>query len=390
MANRLYRLPPCPDCDIEGNQSWLEDMARQGWLLTDDSFFLGTAVFEKAVPQTLRYRLEATKLQATLFNGADRPDEDVVQTNREFGWEYVTRRGQFYIYRCADPAAPELNTDPQVQAISVHALTKRIRSDLIGSILGGLFLMWLHRGFYLTLLCAMLGTLMMAAGMAMVVMHIAGRIQNALRLSRLRKRLQQGEPLTETTDWRRGKWRYRLFSLMLAVLPAVWIVAVLLQIPTQVKLEDHEGALPVTAEHIVAGATTDSSFLDSRVSFYEDILFPEGYELRQYIDYPTADGTGSGSFYIHYHRAAAPFLAQRIAYEYEHYFDRERAFEKEQREYIDLGDVGADYAACYREEYTSFLCLTKGTQTLYIRWWFYDDAGMTERDVALAALAALE
>ena len=27
------RLPPCPDYDIAGTETWLADMAREGWLL---------------------------------------------------------------------------------------------------------------------------------------------------------------------------------------------------------------------------------------------------------------------------------------------------------------------------------------------------------------------
>ena len=30
---RLFRLPPCPPYDVEATESWLEDMAAQGWML---------------------------------------------------------------------------------------------------------------------------------------------------------------------------------------------------------------------------------------------------------------------------------------------------------------------------------------------------------------------
>ena len=59
IKDRLFRLPPCPPYDVEATESWLEDMAAQGWMLEKDSIFLGVAAFDKAEPASVRYRLEA-------------------------------------------------------------------------------------------------------------------------------------------------------------------------------------------------------------------------------------------------------------------------------------------------------------------------------------------
>ena len=50
IKDRLYRLPPCPPYDVEATESWLEDMAAQGWMLEKNNIFLGVAAFEKAEP----------------------------------------------------------------------------------------------------------------------------------------------------------------------------------------------------------------------------------------------------------------------------------------------------------------------------------------------------
>ena len=42
---RAYRLAPCPAYDIEGTESWLEDMAEKGLVLSGDGFFCRGGVF---------------------------------------------------------------------------------------------------------------------------------------------------------------------------------------------------------------------------------------------------------------------------------------------------------------------------------------------------------
>ena len=94
-----YRLPPCPWYEVESVQAWLEDMAGRGLVLEKDGFFLGLASFRKTVPQKRKYRLEAVgKKQRALMEEWDGPGELELELAEDFGWEYVARRDQFYIY----------------------------------------------------------------------------------------------------------------------------------------------------------------------------------------------------------------------------------------------------------------------------------------------------
>ncbi|MBQ6059354.1 MAG: DUF2812 domain-containing protein, partial [Clostridia bacterium] len=122
----LWRLPPCPAYDVEGTESWLTDMAAQGWMLEKGSFFFGVASFEKAKPAAARYRLEAAPKHASDWddNGGS-PDFEAVEMNADSGWEYVARRGQFYIYRSKAGSSREMHTDPQVQALAIKTLQRR-------------------------------------------------------------------------------------------------------------------------------------------------------------------------------------------------------------------------------------------------------------------------
>ena len=104
----VLRLPPCPDYDVESTECWLTDLAREGLLLKKDGLFAGVGVFERAVPQRVQYRLEAAQKDTGLLCDGYEPDPEQVELCAQYGWEYVARRGEFYIYRSHDPAAREL------------------------------------------------------------------------------------------------------------------------------------------------------------------------------------------------------------------------------------------------------------------------------------------
>lgn len=111
----VRRLVPCPPYDVEACESWLGDMAEQGLMLERWGGF--EARFRRETPRPVRYRLTAARLKATLlFNHPDAGEQELYE---EAGWHFVCRQGEFYIYACDDPAAPELHTDPAVQALSL-------------------------------------------------------------------------------------------------------------------------------------------------------------------------------------------------------------------------------------------------------------------------------
>lgn len=131
-AKEARRLPPCPVYDVEGMESWLTGLAREeGLLLIQDGIFAGAAAFEKGEPRQMKYRLEAApKPTGFLADNGGEPDPEAVELNRAYHWDYVGKRGNFYIYRTDDPAARELNTDPEVQALAVNAVKKRQMGNL--------------------------------------------------------------------------------------------------------------------------------------------------------------------------------------------------------------------------------------------------------------------
>lgn len=124
---RKRQLFPCLPCDIQGVQRWLEEMEAQGWALQSIKYWGWRplyAVFQKTTPRTVRYRLQPADDFFPAVAGPYDAAHSQQDAYGEFGWDYAARLPDFYIYRTEDPAAPELHTDPEVQALALERLQK--------------------------------------------------------------------------------------------------------------------------------------------------------------------------------------------------------------------------------------------------------------------------
>ena len=84
-----WRFPPCPGYDVEATESWLQEMAAQGLILSTEGFCAGLGCFERGEPRRLRYRLEAAPKKPLDEDG---PDEEARSLSEAYGWQYVARR----------------------------------------------------------------------------------------------------------------------------------------------------------------------------------------------------------------------------------------------------------------------------------------------------------
>jgi len=133
---RSLRLPPCPSCDVEGMESWLTDLAADGWLLEKEGVFAGIYSFVREGKTSVRYRLDAAERSTGIFSeNYGEPDEEAVAIGERYGWDYVATCRDFHIWRTEDPEARELNTDPAVQEIAFSQVSKRHRAAVIENIL---------------------------------------------------------------------------------------------------------------------------------------------------------------------------------------------------------------------------------------------------------------
>lgn len=209
-------LRPANAYDVAANETWLEDMARQGYRLVGMTGWSG--VFEKAEPFTCRYRMQP------LSKKEKRPPEEMVEAYRELGWEYAgTIPGTFHVWRCEDPTAPELDTDPVVQGMGYRYLRRKMHRNIVLD----LVLLTVLAGEYLLLSglasTPLLDTLedfapgQLTAGTLAAVLVVALMVCQVRSMRRLLRFLCTGIPLERPRPYRHQKWLARTLAVALGI-----------------------------------------------------------------------------------------------------------------------------------------------------------------------------
>lgn len=225
MSERyVHRTCPCFGWDIEGIQTWLEDMAAKGLHLEPDGAFLGIFSFLKGEPKTVRYRLTPVKEKRGFFADNDAPDAEEQEFSESCGWEYVLRHGSFYIYRATDPKARPLHTDPRVHALAMKALGRQQASALFSQIIFWAIWLGLRSSSALSVFRAavVIGPMFVLSIAGLLVWAVGGMVVFLLRIGLLRKRLLGGDMLEERKPWQKKALGVRLSRLI------PWVLAVLL------------------------------------------------------------------------------------------------------------------------------------------------------------------
>lgn len=104
--------------DAPKEEKWLEQMARDGWLLVRGGVVFR---FARGTASECRYRLDYRTETGSALH-------EYLNLCRDAGWEHVDRFANWHYFRCLDPAAPELHTDPE----SLAASYKRLLALLVG------------------------------------------------------------------------------------------------------------------------------------------------------------------------------------------------------------------------------------------------------------------
>ena len=114
--------------DVAANETWLEEQAAKGFLVSGT---IGQRIlFEKADPLCCRYRMQP------FGKKGEKMEEERIELYRDLGWEYVDSvAGLYHLWRCNDPDAPELDTDPVVQGDGYRYL-KRVMTKTAALELG--------------------------------------------------------------------------------------------------------------------------------------------------------------------------------------------------------------------------------------------------------------
>ena len=315
---RIRRLAPCPGYDVEKIESWLSDMAKEGWILEKDGEIFGWLAFVRDAAQTVRYRLEP-KAQGVGFG--DVPDPEIQELCREYGWEYADSYGDFFIYRSTRPDAREMNTDLDVQAAALKAGQKNNTFTLVLDfiLLSNIF------SQFTQMPCWSLVHMGLAYHLAQLFALVwigADSLLRWLHLHRMRKQLKAGIPLDHSKPWKKGAV-FHLFSKIAYVLVIFILFGIMFGSCTRsldldyIDTADYPGEAPfATAEDILPGGSfTRQRFLQGYNAYTVDSTFFASsiIEWKEYGDLRSPDGQiYEGSLIVTYYDTRWPWLAEGL------------------------------------------------------------------------------
>ena len=377
-----HRFPPCPGYDVGCMELWLEQMAQKGLHLDGASGFFGSlATFVEKAPASAKYRLEAVTKTAALFDDNSGPDDEAVQLAEEAGWEYVCRFREFDIYRTYDPLAPELNTDPLLQAQSLKAVEKRMRSTAVTALFWWI-LYPLLRSFGPVLTATHIGAFLTLWGWGLLAGELLVALWRIWFLARMRKDLLHGKQPRRPEDLKRCGLRYRVLHGLHVAAALAFAVVLLIRGMTGVldygevrqPLANYPGDAPfptivdLTPENAVYEAQyfgfdeEENTFaLWSALPVHRAVIWEENAKLSF-----TDGSTFTGGLYIEYYQAKNEWIAQRLAKAL--YFRDQSSWNVKE---IDLPDLGMDYARGTDRAFQTVI-LQNGNQVL--RGYFYNSA----------------
>lgn len=353
VFRHVYRLPPCPSYDVEGTESWLEDMAKKGLWLAEDGLFVGVADFWKREPANIRYRLTAAEKPTGMWaenNGE--PQEEEKELNERYGWEYIAQRGGFHIYRSFDENAREPDTDPAVQALALRKVCKRQRGDVFFCVWWGmLYPVLFLRGNVLGLALG-LGSPFFLFTLALDLWWFFASCRAAVSLEKLKRQLQNGNALTHRKDWRRKTASYFIAKALKISLSILWVILLADKWSASVmeegviSLADYTNDPPFAtiADFVPEGEySMDNVFYSNHVKERSDFLAPQMIEWREAAKVKRPDGTFlDGGLMVEYFDTAGTFLAEELTRELLRKDRREKNYEE-----IPFTIEGADFAAAY-------------------------------------------
>lgn len=325
-VKHVYRPCPCDRSDVEGMQSWLEDMAMEGLFLTEDGEFCGVFTFERGLPGRVTYRLDvAQKRKPRFFDSGDDLSDEELEIYRAMGWEYLLRYGDFRIYRSVDQNAPELNTEAETHAITINLLKKNYRSNFIYGCLMTLFWLLYSQGFlrYGFRIAATVGLVFLLNTYIFLMLDMIIPLLRAFRFRRYEKRLLSGDTLTHRVEWRKTaalSIAMRIVPVILCVCIALGLFSAFIHETTELPNKEYPGQPPfATVADVFPGGmiSNDSIWLDYGTYKAGQTAVSKHVEWNESCDVVTADGENYFCILrLTYHETAAEWIAKGLEEDY--------------------------------------------------------------------------
>lgn len=319
-----YRTCPCFAYDVEGIQTWLEDMAAQGLVLEADGTFLGIFTFQKTAPKSCQYRLAPIQERKGFFSDSlDGPNAEEAEFTEKCGWEYLVRYGSFYIYRATATDARPLHTDPAVHSMALEAVKKKQRGAVFSAIFNFLLYSLLsHNLFSFFRSGTVIGLLFLLSILGFGFWLVGSSIAAVVRLSRYQKRLRRGDGLEQPKNWKETA----LFVRCVKLLPLLCAMAFLAgglysfsKADSSIPLAEYTQEPPFAVlEDIFPKAEIDRSdnFLDYNTVTHYSTALSENYEWRQEDTVATSSGSYHCILRVEYHETVGNLWAKGLFWDY--------------------------------------------------------------------------
>lgn len=319
----VYRPLPCPLYDVDRLESWLDDMAREGLLLVKNSLIHGHLAFRQVEPCELRYRLTARPLSAG-EKAAAAPD--TAAHPERYVWYRAGRLGEYCVYRAIGNGERQRNTDPQVHALALSHVKKRLFFDLglLGLALALCVLLDLRRGLLLTMVGT--GSWLFLCGAALLLWLLGGSLWAFAAPCLIRRALLAGRAVRPAA-WRGYAQRYYISSAAQLLAVVLFLAAVLACCaPVQTDrdwtaLDSYSGQRPFAGLEQLCPDGVEIYEISNpgrrRVRAWRDLLAPQNLIWNETARITLEGGKLlEAGLYVDYHRAATPGLAQAMADEY--------------------------------------------------------------------------
>lgn len=349
------RLCPCDPCDVEGIQSWLEDMAAEGLFLIEDGVFCGVFSFERKSPRKVSYRLDvAQKRKPRFLDSGDELTDEELELYRSMGWEYLLRYGDFRVYRSEDRDAPELNTESETHAITIGLLKQKHRSSFIHSVVMALFWIFfagsaLRYGFRIA---ASIGVVFLLCVHGAIVDAWLTNLLRMFRFRRYEKRLLTGDSLNHRIEWKKKatlNFVVRVLPFLFAFGIAFGLMSALTHETTEIPNTEYPGDPPfATVADVFPGGTIteDNVWMDYGTFKTVETAVATSVEWNESCNVTTTDGEHFFCILrLTYHETVSEWIARGLERDY-YVYDSTRYHSKWFEE-LDAPDLGVDSVRVY-------------------------------------------
>lgn len=214
--------------NIEEQEAWFMDMARQGWQLEHLGLWMVT--FVEAPPQEISYRIEIAKKSHGI-------EEERIQLYDDAGWDYVTSRRFVHVFREKEAnEAAEIHTDPTLQAESIEILKKNIWKNGIAVILFTVSIIILRLYTFSHLTSTYLLNNQVIGDIFITIVYLSlvfECISGIIHITSLIRKLRKGIGFQHNLNYKRILNRKRFVGLSILFLWVLLFVVLIITMPTQ-------------------------------------------------------------------------------------------------------------------------------------------------------------